>query len=162
MWKALGCRVAGTIEPALAKRAESNVLVDRVRMVLEESRDRDEFPKMNEWSSWTQEWSAKLKYKKLTSRERQQDMFAIASELWEQLIREEEAGRISSFVRLSIADGVESSETRKDGEQYLELAMYMSCDQRLKNALEGKYYREAYAELSRRLDRDADVDLLPN
>ena len=84
-------------------------------------------------------------------------MYAIASELWEQLIREEEAGRIASFVRLSIADGVESSENRKDAEQYLELAMYMSCDQRLKNALGGKNYREAYAELSRRLDRDADV-----
>ena len=60
--------------------------------------------------------------------------------------------------RLSIADGVETSETRKDAEQSLELAMYMSCDQRLKNALEGKNYREAHAELSRRLDRDADVD----
>ena len=94
---------AGTIELAdLAKRAESSVLVDRVRTALEESRDRDEFPKMNGWSIWTQELSAKLKYKKLTSREHQKEMFAIASELWEQLNREEEAGRISSFVRLSI------------------------------------------------------------
>ena len=59
---------------------------------------------------------------------------------------------------MSVADGVETSETRKDAEQYLELAMCMSCDQRLKNALEGKNYREAYSELSRRIDRDADVD----
>ena len=47
---------AGTIEPAsFAKRVDSSVLVDRVRMVLEESRDRDEFPKMPELTKGTRE-----------------------------------------------------------------------------------------------------------
>ena len=48
--------MTGTIEPAnFAKRAESNVLVDRVRMVCEGSRGCEESPKIPEKGKETQE-----------------------------------------------------------------------------------------------------------
>ena len=49
-------------------------------------------------------------------------------------------------------------ERQKDAEDLLGLALMRCADERHKVALEGKDYKQRYAELASRLDRDVDVD----